>query len=450
LAKRIDSLIRRGESQSLEFKTSFGREAIESLCAFANTQGGTVLIGVKDSDNISGIEIGRETIQQWINQIRNSTSPSIIPDAEHITIKGKTVVMLSVISYPIKPVSFKGKYFKRVHSSNHPMDLNEIANEHLRTMNISWDFAQDPHHAIADISLKKVNRFIDMCNALRTHSISDDPLTVLRKFELLRESSISFGCFLLFCKASSILTTIDAGYFDSDVIIKDNITIREDLFTEVNLSMEFVRKHISKRMVITDKAQRDEIWEYPLEAVREIVINMVVHRDYQASADSTIKIFKDSIQFHNPGGLPQGISMKDILSGRIASMPRNKQIASIFKEAGIIEKYGSGIRRVRLIMETAGAPDPLFEVVGDTFKVTLFPIDPSNFGGVNGGANGGVNGGVNKLLEFIQTNPGKNARQLGDQLGVARRTLERHLKLLKGQGKIEFRGSPKTGGYYLK
>lgn len=84
-------------------------------------------------------------------------------------------------------------------------------------------------------------------------------------------------------------------------------------------------------MVISGKTQRDEIWEYPLEAVREIVINMIVHRDYRASADSAIKIFGDRIEFFNPGGLPREISMADILSGRVASMPRNKQIASLLK-----------------------------------------------------------------------------------------------------------------------
>jgi len=93
--------------------------------------------------------------------------------------------------------------------------------------------------------------------------------------------------------------------------------------------------------VISGKTQRDEIWEYPLEAVREIVINMIVHRDYRASTDSAIKIFNDRIEIFNPGGPPPEIRMEDILSGRVASMPRNKQIASVFKEAGIIEKYGT-------------------------------------------------------------------------------------------------------------
>ncbi|MGB9498868.1 MAG: ATP-binding protein [Dissulfuribacterales bacterium] len=227
--------------------------------------------------------------------------------------------------------------------------------------------------------------------------------------------------------------------FDSEIIIRDSITIRDDLFFEVDSTMEFVKKHISKRMIITGKAQRDEVWEYPLEAVREIVINMIVHRDYRAVADSTLKIFGGRIEFFNPGGLPRGIRMQDILSGKIASNPRNKQIASIFKEAGIIEKYGSVIKRVRQTMTRAGVPDPIFETIADSFKVTLFPLNDS--------LSGGVSGGVLELLEFINNNPGNNARQMQQQLGISQRTIERLLKKFRDQGKIEFRGAPKTGGY---
>jgi hypothetical protein len=96
---------------------------------------------------------------------------------------------------------------------------------------------------------------------------------------------------------------------------------------------------------------------------------MIVHRDYQAQGDSTIKIFDDRIECFNPGPLPKGVKMQDILSGTIASNPRNKQIASIFKEAGMIEKYGSGIIRVMQSMADAGAPAPVFEIIANNFKV---------------------------------------------------------------------------------
>ena len=432
----LQLFIEQGESELLEFKRSFGKESIESLSAFANTSGGTVLIGISDKGKVLGTHTTQESIQQWINQIKSSTSPSIIPDVEYFTHESKTVISLSVISYPIKPISFKGKYYKRIHNSNHLMDLSEIANEHLKTINLSWDFASDPNHDISDISLEKVNRFIEIANRFRDYPVTDDPLTVLKKFELLRKNFISFGCFLLFCKNPSLISTIDAGRFDSEIIIRDNITIRDDLFAEVEICMNFVQKHISKRFIISGKPERDEVWEYPLEAVREIIINMIVHRDYRSQNDSTIKIFENKIEFFNPGSLPAGVEIQDILSGRMASNPRNKQIASIFKEAGIIEKYGSGIKRVRQAMKDAGSPNPLFETIADNFKVTLFPVGEIK------------NGGVNKLLDFIKANPGIKTKEIKTALDLPQRTVERLLKQLRDNMEIKFQGAPKTGGYY--
>ena len=101
----------------------------------------------------------------------------------------------------------------------------------------------------------------------------------------------------------------------------------------------------------------------------------------------------------------------------------------------------SGIKRVRQTMLSAGAGEPLFEIVGNFFKVTLFPIDV--------GVSGGVSGGVNALLGFIKGNPGKKTAEIKKALNLSQRTLERQLKQLKYEGKIEFRGAAKTGGYFL-
>ena len=436
----LKQLLQQGENEELEFKTSFGKEAMETLAAFVNAKGGRLLIGINNDRKIVGVSVSDESLQQWINQIKSATSPSIIPELEVLKYQDKNVVMLWVPSYPVKPVSIKGKYFIRKYASNHLMSLEEIANEHLKTINCSWDFALDPHHDIKDISLEKVNKFLELANALRERPIDDDPLTILRKFELTREQRITFGCYLLFCSKATLSTTIDAGRFDSETIIKDSLTIRNDLFSEVETCLNFIHKHINKHFLITGNAQRQEIWEYPLEAIREIVLNMIVHRDYRASTDSTIKIFQDRIEFFNPGALPTDLSLEDILSGRSASNPRNKQIASIFKEAGIIEKYGSGIKRVRQAMQEAGAREPIFEIVGNCFKVTLFPIYE--------GVSEGVSEGVKSLYKLIKQNAGKRAPFFARKKGTSVKNIERWLKQLKDEGKIEFRGAPKTGGYY--
>lgn len=158
----IEKLIKAGEGETLEFKSSFNAETIETLVAFANASGGKVLIGINEKHGFSGVSVNPESVQNWINEIKTKTSPSLIPDASVIEINGKRIVVFSIPEYPIKPVATRGKYFKRIANSNHLMSLDEIANEHLKTLNSSWDFYPDPNHGIEDISLEKINRFISI------------------------------------------------------------------------------------------------------------------------------------------------------------------------------------------------------------------------------------------------------------------------------------------------
>lgn len=444
------------ETNVCEFKSSFNAAVIESLVAFANSKGGSVFVGVDDSGTpVKQFSIASETIANWINEIKTKTHPSLVPESVVLEIQGCPVVQLSVPEYPVKPVAVRGRYYKRVGNTNHQMSLTEIANLHMQSINLSWDFYTDPNHSINDVSLDKVNHFIQQVGRLRNSDMQDDPLTVLRKYEMIRDDQLTFGAYLMFCERASLVSTIEAGRFDSETIIRDSVTIRDDLFAEVDACMAFITKHISKRYVITGRPQRDEVWEYPLEAVREIVINMIVHRDYQSSVDSTIKIHNDRIEFFNPGGLQDGVTIESILTGRNPSRPRNRLIASIFREAGIIEKYGSGIRRVHRYLKDAGASVPVFRDMSGIFAVTIFPVRDETESGQKGGAlNGALNGASSgalseSILRLVMEHPGVQRHVLVDSLGVPTRTVDRYIAELVMAGKIERRGSKKTGGYHL-
>lgn len=132
------------------------------------------------------IKIGAETLQKWINEIKNKTNPAIMPDIEIRTQDNHSFVEIVVEEFPIKPVSFKGRYYKRIENSNHQLSISEIAEMHLKTFNNSWDKYPSSDHKIESISLEKVNSFIDKCNKFKEINISDDPLTVLHKFELVK------------------------------------------------------------------------------------------------------------------------------------------------------------------------------------------------------------------------------------------------------------------------
>jgi len=175
----ILDFIKKGESETVEFKSTLDQAAIETLAAFANTKGGYVFVGVTDSGKIVGVQLGNETIPQWLNQIITNTFPTLIPDVATAAIDHKDVVIFLVDEFPIKPVSCRGKYLKRVRHSNHQMSIHEISDLHLRSYQTSWDFYSDTRHGLEDISLAKVSKFIEISNRIRPNPILDDPHTVL-------------------------------------------------------------------------------------------------------------------------------------------------------------------------------------------------------------------------------------------------------------------------------
>ena len=150
---------------------------------------------------------------------------------------------------------------------------------------------------------------------------------------------------------------------------------------------------------------------------------------------SVIKIFDNRIEFFNPGDLYDGLTVKELLSNNYESKTRNKLIALMFKECGLIEKYGSGISRIKKLCREHGIVEPKFEEIQKGFRVTMYKEK--------------LNGGVNELLNFIGKNPNQRAKQISKNLNIPLRTVERYIKQLKDEGKIEFRGSPKTGGYVV-
>ena len=142
-----------------------------------------------------------------MNQCKQNTSPSVIPDIDLIELDGKTVAVVSIGEYPIKPVSCKGRYLKRVGNANHQMSATEISDAHFKLINSSWDYHPDPEHSIETISTSKLQAFGQAI------SVEAPFEAVLEKFELLRHGRPTFACYLLFSKNDLMLTTIEAGRF---------------------------------------------------------------------------------------------------------------------------------------------------------------------------------------------------------------------------------------------
>ena len=436
----IQKLINSGESETLEFKSSFNNETIETLVAFANTSGGRVLIGINNKNGVVGVNINEESVQNWINEIKSKTTPTLIPDVNIVTLEDKSIVIFTVPEYPIKPVATRGKYFKRAQNSNHQMSLTEVVNEHMRITNSSWDYLPDPNHSLQHISVTKIEEYIKEFEHKNSTIVNYDPLEFLRKQEILHDDKLTFGAYLLFVKDYCSISDIQIGRFKSDISIIDTVSLNTDLLTELDEIINFIKKHLMVELIITADPQHQERYDYPLEAIREIVINMIVHRDYRSSNGSIIKIYDDRIEFYNPGGLFGDLTLEKLLKFNYTSQTRNKLIAQAFREIGIIEKYGSGIKRIFSICNDYGIIPPIINPMKDSFEVVLYKEK----------VNEGVNEGVNKLYEIIKIYPGNRTPFFSKKISTSTKNIERWIKELKLIDKIEFKGTPKTGGYYIK
>lgn len=145
------------EDDYTEFKSSFSDAVIEALTAFANTKGGKVLVGVDDTGNpIHGFILGQESLQKWVIEVKNKTQPGIIPNAQIVQVKGSAVGELSVKEFPVKPVAFRGRYFKRIKNSNHQLNPTEISDLHLRSLQLSWDSYPYPGAHFDDLNKEKI------------------------------------------------------------------------------------------------------------------------------------------------------------------------------------------------------------------------------------------------------------------------------------------------------
>jgi ATP-dependent DNA helicase RecG len=369
----ILKLIKKGESKTVEFKETFDNKAIETAVAFANTRGGQILIGVSDKGAKKGVQIGKETLIGWTNQISQGTQPRIIPEVESSEIESKIIAVIQIKEFPIKPVSTKGRCYRRVGKSNRLMTPQDIAEMHLHSTGTSWDKMPSPDATMSDIDPEKIKRYIRQSRDAGRRDVGDreEPLEILKKLELVKKGKLTWAALLLFRKGTKYLRfqgMVHCGRFKEETIVIDNRMIEGTIIEQIDEAMDFIRKNISVKFVMTGKPQRDEVWDYPLEAIRESVINAVCHRDYTMPSNTEVRIYDDRLTIWNPGGLPLGITMEDLLKPH-GSVLRNKGIGAVLYDMGLIEQWGSGISKMQNLCSSAGIPVPHFEEYQSGFLV---------------------------------------------------------------------------------
>jgi len=282
--EELVKLIAQGENEQLEFKKSFDAKALIAINALANTQGGIVLVGIIDTGAICGVSLTTETLQNWINEIKQKTEPSIVPYAEIIQIEDNTIVVFKIDEHPIKPIAIQGRYYQRKNNSNHLLSLNNIADLHLQSLQVSWDSYEYPKYKIAQLSIKKIESFLFEINNTGRYSSKGDSFLMLNKLSLIKNDRPTIASVLLFAEIPE-RHHIRIGRFKSESTILDDRQITETLFEAAEESLKFIKNYIQLEYLFDGNIKRTERWEYPIQAIKESLLNAIVHRDYREPND---------------------------------------------------------------------------------------------------------------------------------------------------------------------
>ncbi|ADQ40173.1 putative transcriptional regulator [Caldicellulosiruptor acetigenus I77R1B] len=350
------------ESKQVEFKAQWNDEHLKTICAFANSEGGIIYIGVDDKGN----PIGTTNIDKLLEDIPNKilSKLGVIADVDVEMLKGQEVIKIKVEKSEV-PISYDGKFYIRTGSTIQQLSGNELVRFMLKKQRISWD-SLPSEAGIDEVDIETIERFKRMAKK-RLPEISDEDSIekILKNLELIKEDKLTNAGLLLFGKKPQKYihgAGARVGRFKTPTIILDTVDVSGNLFKQLDGLMEAIKKHLNVRFEIKG-IEREDIWDYPLEAIREAVINALIHRDYLSLADIQIKIFDDKIWFYNPGKLPEEITI-EMLKQDHASIPRNRHIAYVFFLAGLIEKWGSGTKRMVELCKEAGLPEPEFKEEG--------------------------------------------------------------------------------------
>ena len=348
------------ENNKIEFKEKVNENFFKSLSAFANTDGGCIYLGIKDDKSIKGFNGQQENI---INQIIDCLG--IQPKIEIENIEDKEILLIKV-EKSNNLIAYKNIYYKRIGNTTRIMPQNEIRKRLLE--GISWE-SQTKNFSIKDIDENTIREFVKYgISTGRLPSIPNNETieSILEKLGLIINNKITNAGILLFGKNPQkyfISADIKVGVFkgnDATNIISDKV-IKGNLFEQVIKAEEAIKFAINVKYSITGKtSERKEIWDYPLSAIREALLNSIVHRDYfDATSSIQIKIFKDWLWFYNPGKLVDDLTIENLKTSH-PSKTRNPLIASIFYRAGLIEKFGSGIDRIMNACKQEIIPQPEF------------------------------------------------------------------------------------------
>lgn len=459
----INHLLRSPEGKTLEFKQDFSspQKVTRAVVAFANTAGGTIIIGVEDkSKHVCGVADPYALEEKLASSINDSIMPQVLPEIEIVPWRNLYLVVIHVFPSSVRPHYIKkdgadkGTYI-RVGSTNRLAD--QLMQAELRRVKIEDSFDKQPIPALNSEAID-FRVASDLFAEFKKLTQADlESLDLVTNYQ--GKKAPTAGGMILFGKERLKYfpeAWIQAGRFmgTTKTKILDTQEIKEYPILAIDEVMKFIKKHAMHGVEIPGSSQSGSLttsmitsqttslmsstrnkstWNLPLTAIREAIINAVVHADYsQQGAPIRLSIFDDRIEIENPGLLLFGLTVDEIKRG--VSKLRNRVIGQVFYRLGLIERWGSGIGRIMASCQEAGFAEPVFEEVATHFRVTLFtqPIE-----------NPRLNETDQAIIEVLKSGGlgGLSTKEISERIGKSPRITRARLVTLIERGMVIELGS---------
>ena len=353
------------ESQTVEFKESWKDEYLKTVCAFANTDGGVLYIGINDKGEVVGVDNIKKLMDDLPNKVMNAFVVTVDVKAEEVD--GKQFVKMTIHKSDMA-LSYHGKFYTRSGSTTQELKGGALQRLLLKANNLSWDEIGIDNATFDDINTDTVNRFVVRATEYNRLPLNIDSKNVKQLFRnlklLTKDGALTRAAILLFGKQPTRFfscATFKIGRFrgtnPTDLIIQDRI--EGNLFTMFEQVIDFLKSKYLLSPISYQGMQRVETLEIPDKAIRETILNSLIHRDYTSPTAVSLRVYDTTVSIWNDGELEK-LSVED-LSREHDSYQRNPLIADIFYRAGYIEAWGRGT--LMIIEETvkSGLSQPIFK-----------------------------------------------------------------------------------------
>lgn len=329
------------ENQYTEFKESWHDEYVRYISAFCNTDGGSLYIGINDRGEVVGLQNSEKLIEKLPNFIVQKTG--IMPLIHLKEKEGKEYLEI-IVQPSAMPISVHGRYYTRSGSVTSEMQGNQLNMFLSAKMGLTWESVVEDDFSDADIDLETVERFKILARD-RVPSIEQetDLLALMQRLNLLSGAKYKRAAVVLFGKNVQkyvLQARIKIGKFLSDTEVITTDIVEGNLIQQVDRTLDILRTKYLLSYISYEGIHRREKLVYPYDALREAILNAIIHREYFVSSEIQIRVYDDKLIIGNEARL-QDITVED-LSKSHPSRPHNKLIADVFYKAGFIESWGRG------------------------------------------------------------------------------------------------------------